>query len=90
MYPQNSLNVIFLLVHRSWPNVQRWLRAQPYFSDYFLEPTPGLPWHQTDVIDTTDAGADERIPFDALDSVEADSVYRAHVTRLRDECRRNE
>ena len=73
---------------RGWPNVQRWLRTQQFYSECFLDASDsGVPWQLSDVIDDT---SEQRIPFDLLDSSEAESVYRGHIQQLREQYRKSE
>ena len=78
--------LFFFSKSRSWPACQRWLSSQDYFHDLFLQRQDGLPWQQTDVIESPDT----RIPFDLLESADAENVYRNHVNVLRAEYHRNE
>ena len=80
--------IVCVLVRRSWFSVRTWLRSQSFFNDYFVQlPSEQVPWHSRDAMLDSD---DTRIPYDLLESGEADTVYRNHVTKLREEFRLNE
>ena len=56
------------------------------FDTYFVRCLDGFAWFQTELLE----GQDPRIPFDLLNSNEADDIFRNHVKTLRDEKRRME
>ncbi|XP_044740901.1 rho GTPase-activating protein 190 isoform X2 [Chrysoperla carnea] len=76
------------LADSDWSAVQQYLKMHPHFSQYFFECEDGLSW--TD-LEPGDPGADDtRIPFEVLDTTEAETVYRNHVNALQQEQKRLE
>ena len=73
-------------VHRSWPSVSRWLSRQDYFDKYFRRVPEGSAWQDPDQLESDDP----RIPYDVLETNEAENCYRNHVTTLRQQQRRQE
>lgn len=58
-----------------WPSVQRRIQEHPDFHQYFFECPEDIPWTECDI-------GHNHIPFDVLDSNEAETVYRNHVNAL--------
>uniref|UniRef100_A0A3Q2ZV22 Rho GTPase activating protein 5 n=1 Tax=Kryptolebias marmoratus TaxID=37003 RepID=A0A3Q2ZV22_KRYMA len=69
----------------SWPEAQNVIHNHPNFQYWFvvLEHTP---WDETDHVDNSD----RRIPFDLLNTPEAERIYYNHVQHLLSEKRRVE
>ncbi|XP_014746616.1 PREDICTED: LOW QUALITY PROTEIN: rho GTPase-activating protein 5 [Sturnus vulgaris] len=72
--------------HLSWSEALKVMEKRPDFQSCFvvLEKTP---WDETDHIDKVN---DRRIPFDLLNTLEAEKVYQNHVQHLISEKRRVE
>ena len=64
----------------------RWLCRQDYFDKYFRRVPDGSSWQESDQLDSDDP----RIPYDVLETNEAENCYRNHVTTLRQKQRRHE
>ncbi|XP_047740422.1 rho GTPase-activating protein 190 isoform X3 [Hyalella azteca] len=65
-----------------WLTIQQRISEHPDFERYFLRCHEDLPW--TENLELLDS-ADSRIPFDVLDSNEAETVYKNHVNALQAE-----
>lgn len=81
----NMLNNLDEVEHLTWHEAQSVIRNRHDFQYWFiiLEQTP---WDETDHIDNSD----RRIPFDLLDTPEAERIYHNHVQHLLSEKRRGE
>ncbi|XP_042873149.1 rho GTPase-activating protein 190-like isoform X27 [Penaeus japonicus] len=65
-----------------WLSIQQRISEHPDFDRYFLRCNKDIPWSEnTDLLDS----ADTRIPFDVLDSNEAETVFKNHVNALQAE-----
>ena len=64
----------------------RWIQRQDHFDQCFVNIPEGGPWQQSDYIESNN----ERIPFDLLESNEAENCFRDHVNMLRAEHKRSE
>ncbi|XP_063868034.1 rho GTPase-activating protein 190-like isoform X17 [Scylla paramamosain] len=65
-----------------WLSIQQRISEHPEFDRYFLRCNEDIPWSEnTDLLDS----ADTRIPFDVLDSNEAETVFKNHVNALQAE-----
>lgn len=69
-----------------WPSVQQHIKDHPDFSQYFYECPDDLPWTEGDFDDPSET----RIPFDVLDTTEAETVFKNHVNALQQEQKRLE
>ncbi|XP_065166513.1 rho GTPase-activating protein 190 isoform X5 [Atheta coriaria] len=67
-----------------WQSVQEYLKGHPSFSDYFFECPEDMPW--TECSDSEDS----RIPFDVLDTSDAETVFKNHVNVMQQEQKRLE
>lgn len=73
-----SLDVV---AERSWATLQRSMQSHPDFSGHFVEVCqPGETWKTTE--DFLDNGEEKRIPFDLLNSQEAETCFRNHLNEL--------
>ena len=63
-----------------------WLQRQDFFSDYFVVPPPDQTWKDEPLLDS----GDDRLPWDLVQTNEAELVYRNHLNVLRAERRRLE
>ncbi|XP_050734656.1 rho GTPase-activating protein 190-like isoform X10 [Eriocheir sinensis] len=65
-----------------WLSIQQRISEHPEFDRYFLRCNEDIPWSEnTELLDS----ADTRIPFDVLDSNEAETVFKNHVNALQAE-----
>ncbi|XP_069168257.1 rho GTPase-activating protein 190 isoform X30 [Procambarus clarkii] len=65
-----------------WLSIQQRISEHPDFDRYFLRCNEDIPWSEnTELLDS----ADTRIPFDVLDSNEAETVFKNHVNALQAE-----
>merc|ERR1739842_211320 len=65
-----------------WLCIQQRISEHPDFERYFIRYEDDLPWSEnTDLLDSPDT----RIPFDVLDSNEAETVFKNHVNALQAE-----
>ncbi|GLH15540.1 Rho GTPase-activating protein 190 [Gryllus bimaculatus] len=71
---------------RDWPAVQLRIKEHPEFSQYFYECPEDIPWTECDLSDSSET----RIPYDVLDTSEAETVYKNHVNALQQEQKRLE
>lgn len=71
-----------MIPRSEWLSIQQCISEHPDFERYFLRCHEDLPWSENlDLLDS----ADSRIPFDVLDSNEAETVYKNHVNALQAE-----
>lgn len=70
-----------------WPTVQQYIKTHPDFGQYFYECPEDLPWTECEL--GSDA-EDSRLPFDVLDTSDAETVYKNHVNALQQEQKRLE
>lgn len=81
MLPVQYLTVM-LVFYRDWLSIQQRISEHPEFDRYFLRCNEDIPWSEnTELLDS----ADTRIPFDVLDSNEAETVFKNHVNALQAE-----
>ncbi|XP_046439931.1 rho GTPase-activating protein 190-like isoform X11 [Daphnia pulex] len=67
-----------------WELIKEKMHGHPEFNRYFLDcPADGMSWAETDLLDSTEM----RIPFDVLDTSEAEMVFRNHINSLQKEQR---
>lgn len=69
-----------------WQSVRDMLRQHPDFNQYFLESPDEQPWQESDLVDSSET----RIPFDLLDTAEAENCFEEHKAALDSEQRRKE
>ncbi|KAL5277723.1 RhoGAPp190 family protein [Megaselia abdita] len=65
-----------------WNSVRNYLRNHVEFDMYFFD-CQQAPW--TDLSDVSDFEEEARIPFDVLDTAEAETVFKNHVNALQQE-----
>ncbi|XP_049781040.1 rho GTPase-activating protein 190 isoform X2 [Schistocerca cancellata] len=83
---QEMVPDISSLRDRDWPAVQLRLKEHPDFSQYFYECPDDIPWTECDLTDVSET----RIPFEVLDTSEAETVFKNHVNALQQEQKRLE
>jgi hypothetical protein len=67
-----------------WELIKEKMHSHADFNSYFLDcPADGMSWAETDLLDSTEM----RIPFDVLDTSEAEMVFRNHINSLQKEQR---
>ncbi|CAH0558065.1 unnamed protein product [Brassicogethes aeneus] len=66
-----------------WGSVQQYLKAHPNFNQYFYERPEDM--HLSECLEDTD---ETRIPFDVLDTSEAETVFKNHINVLQQEQKR--
>nr|XP_018903141.1 PREDICTED: rho GTPase-activating protein 190 isoform X3 [Bemisia tabaci] len=72
-----------------WPSVQQHIKEHPDFGHYFYNPPDDMPWTECDLED--DEGQEERrIPYDVLETGEAETVFKNHASALQQEQKRLE
>ncbi|KAK6631018.1 hypothetical protein RUM44_003190 [Polyplax serrata] len=69
-----------------WATVQRHMQEHPDFHQYFFECPEDIPWTECDLEEI----GHNQIPFDVLDSNEAETVYKNHVNALQQDLKRLE
>nr|CAD7452908.1 unnamed protein product [Timema tahoe] len=69
-----------------WPAVQLRIKEHPDFLQYFYECPEDVTWTECDLNDVSET----RIPFDVLDTNEAETVFKNHVNALQQEEKRLE
>ncbi|XP_037941714.1 rho GTPase-activating protein 190 [Teleopsis dalmanni] len=62
-----------------WDNARNFLRNQLEFNQYFFD-CPQVSW--TDLLDMDEAVTDVRIPFDVLETTEAETAFRNYVNSV--------
>lgn len=70
-----------------WEVVQNQLKNHVDFEQYFMEPTE-VPWPE--LSDASENEDEQRVPFDVLDTPEAETVFKNHVNALQQEQKRLE
>ncbi|KAL1130273.1 hypothetical protein AAG570_013211 [Ranatra chinensis] len=72
-----------------WPTVQQHIKDHPDFNHYFYKCGDDVPWTEYDWEDE-DGGGETRIPYDVLDTGEAETVFKNHANALQQEQKRLE
>ncbi|GAB6029022.1 hypothetical protein CHUAL_004810 [Chamberlinius hualienensis] len=62
-----------------WLEVRSQLKEHPDFNEHFVECPDDTPWEDSDISES----GDRRIPYDLLDSPEAETLFRNHLNALR-------
>ncbi|XP_070506073.1 rho GTPase-activating protein 190 isoform X5 [Chironomus tepperi] len=82
----NSLNIDPNL---DWDKIQVYLRNHIDFDQYFFDSTQqNVSW--MDLSDFSDMEEENRIPFDVVDTAEAETVFKNHLNKLQQEQKRLE
>lgn len=69
--------------------MQQHIKEHPDFGHYFYNPPDDMPWTECDLED--DEGQEERrIPYDVLETGEAETVFKNHASALQQEQKRLE
>jgi hypothetical protein len=77
---------IFLSFIREWSCVQQYIKDHPDFDRYFYECPEDIPWIDYDFGENNTS----KIPYDVLETPEAETVFKNHVNVLQQEQRRLE
>lgn len=75
-----------MLFHREWSVVQQYIKAHPDFDQYFYECPEDIPWIDCDFGENNGT----KIPYDVLETPEAETVFKNHINALQQEQRRLE
>lgn len=78
------LNEFFIC--REWSNVQQYIKEHPDFDRFFYECPEDIPWIDYDFGENNTS----KIPYDVLETPEAETVFKNHVNALQQEQRRLE
>nr|XP_022914892.1 rho GTPase-activating protein 190 isoform X6 [Onthophagus taurus] len=70
-----------------WSSIQQYLKSHPDFLQYFYECPEDMPWTECEFNSDDE---DTRIPYDVLDTSDAETVYKNHVNVLQQEQKRLE
>lgn len=82
-----DLNTVNIEIDGDWNSVRSYIKNHIDFEQYFFE-CDQAPW--TDLSDVSDCEDETRIPFDVLDTTEAETVFKNHVNALQQEQKRLE
>ncbi|XP_058794856.1 rho GTPase-activating protein 190 isoform X2 [Phymastichus coffea] len=74
------------LINEEWSNVQQYIKEHPEFDRYFYECPEDIPWIDYDFGENKTS----KIPYDVLETPEAETVFKNHVNALQQEQRRLE
>uniref|UniRef100_A0ABD2W3P8 Rho GTPase-activating protein 190 n=1 Tax=Trichogramma kaykai TaxID=54128 RepID=A0ABD2W3P8_9HYME len=74
------------LINEEWTNVQHFIKTHPDFERYFYECPEDIPWVDYDFGENTTS----KIPYDVLETPEAETVFKNHINALQQEQRRLE
>ncbi|XP_066261136.1 rho GTPase-activating protein 190 [Euwallacea similis] len=69
-----------------WQSIQQYIKNHPNFSQYFFERPEDMPWSECVGSDSDET----RIPFDVLDTSDAETVFKNHINVLQQEQKRLE
>lgn len=82
-----DLNTVNVEINGDWNAVRNYLKNHMEYDQYFFE-CDQAPW--TDLSDVSDCEDETRIPFDVLDTSDAETVFKNHVNALQQEQKRLE
>ncbi|KAI4504260.1 hypothetical protein M0802_000731 [Mischocyttarus mexicanus] len=74
------------LINEEWSSVQQCIKEHPDFHRYFYECPEDIPWIDYDFGENNST----KIPYDVLETPEAETVFKNHVNALQQEQRRLE
>lgn len=69
--------------------MQEHIKNHPDFNHYFYKSNDEVPWTEYDW-DMEDGNCERRIPYDVLDTGEAETVFKNHANALQQEHKRLE
>ncbi|XP_046682746.1 rho GTPase-activating protein 190 isoform X2 [Homalodisca vitripennis] len=87
---QEMVPEISTLRDGDWPTVQQHIKNHPDFNHYFYKCPEDIPWTELDWDEEGDGTKETRIPYDVLDTGEAETVFRNHANSLQQEHKRLE
>lgn len=82
-----DLNTVNIEIDGDWNAVRSYIKNHIDFEQYFFE-CEQAPW--TDLSDVSECEDETRIPFDVLDTNDAENVFKNHVSALQQEQKRLE
>lgn len=82
-----DLNTLNLEIDGDWNSVKTYLKSHIDFEQFFFE-CDQAPWQ--DLSDVSDVEDETRVPFDVLDTPDAEMVFKNHVNALQQEQKRLE
>ncbi|XP_066603982.1 rho GTPase-activating protein 190 isoform X2 [Prorops nasuta] len=74
------------LINEDWPTVQQYIKEHADFHQYFYECPEDIPWIDYDFGENNTS----KIPYDVLETPEAETVFKNHINALQLEQRRLE
>ncbi|XP_076178702.1 rho GTPase-activating protein 190 isoform X3 [Ptiloglossa arizonensis] len=74
------------LINEEWSAIQQYIKKHPDFHQYFYECPEDIPWIDCDFGENDEA----KIPYDVLETPEAETVFKNHINVLQQEQRRLE
>ena len=80
IYIFSSVSLAIILFFRDWIIVQQRIREHQDFDRWFVEYPEDTTWMEANLFDGD--SAENRIPFDVLDSTEAETVYKNLLNQL--------
>uniref|UniRef100_A0A1B6CUS5 Rho-GAP domain-containing protein n=1 Tax=Clastoptera arizonana TaxID=38151 RepID=A0A1B6CUS5_9HEMI len=87
---QEMIPEISTLRDGDWPTVQQHIKDHPDFNNYFYKCPDDVPWTEYDWDEDGDTTRETRIPYDVLDTGEAETVFKNHANSLQQEQKRLE
>ena len=84
-YNLSNIKLILIMCFRDWQSVQLRIKDHPEFNQLFFECPEDVPWTEYDL-----EGNETRIPYEVLDTSEAEKTYRNYVSGLQQEQKRLE
>jgi len=75
-----------MTLYREWSTVQQYIKEHPDFHQYFYECPEDIPWIDCDFGESNDT----KIPYDVLETPDAETVFKNHINALQQEQRRLE
>lgn len=85
IFYQCSLIIVKLLI-REWSTVQQYIKEHPDFHQHFYECPEDISWIDYDFGENNST----KIPYDVLETPEAETVFKNHINALQQEQRRLE
>ncbi|XP_033214904.1 rho GTPase-activating protein 190 isoform X3 [Belonocnema kinseyi] len=74
------------LINEEWSTIQQYIKEHPDFHQYFYECPEDIPWIDYDFGENNTS----KIPYDVLETSEAETVFKNHINQLQQEQRRLE
>lgn len=83
-----DVNTVNMEINEDWNSVRNFLKSHMDFEQYFFDLSDRAAW--TELSDVSDTEDESRIPFDVLETNEAETVFKNHVNALQQEQKRLE